>query len=68
MSNPRREKAAQFFLKAINDITRTWIDGTTEGLGVDEDVLALAALLEEVYAQGLRDGQMMQPSRARLPF
>jgi hypothetical protein len=56
-----RRKAAEFYFKSEGvAVMEDWIDGRWDGTAgpeygsfIDKDVLALAKLLEEVYALGL---------------
>jgi hypothetical protein len=55
-----RECAASFYLKpeGITGVIRDWIEGNIEDEDdeeVDEDVKALAVLLQEIYERGRRD-------------
>jgi len=49
-----RERAARFYFKTLTGELDDWVEGRDDGPGVDDDVKALAVLLEEVYRMGQR--------------
>ena len=50
--NDLRKKAAEFYYKHPDGLVLDWTEGRISSLNIDPDVVALAELLEEVYAAG----------------
>lgn len=56
--NELRKKAAGFYYKNPDGRVLDWAEGRASDEGVDDDVVALAELLEEVYDDGLKNGRL----------